>query len=44
MNPFWLVGIGLLQAVLLLLLAPLFSGFARVMRAKMHSRKGPPLL
>ncbi|MFZ5911404.1 MAG: respiratory chain complex I subunit 1 family protein [Chloroflexota bacterium] len=43
MNP-WLVGIGLLQAVLLLLLAPLFSGFARVMRAKMHSRKGPPLL
>ncbi|MFZ5819022.1 MAG: respiratory chain complex I subunit 1 family protein [Chloroflexota bacterium] len=39
-----MVGIGLLQAVLLLLLAPLFSGFARVMRAKMHSRKGPPLL
>lgn len=44
MNQFWLIGLGLLQAVLLLLLAPLFSGFSRVMRAKMHSRKGPPLL
>jgi hydrogenase-4 component C len=44
MNHFWLIGIGVLQAVLLLLLAPLFSGFARVMRAKMHSRKGPPLM
>lgn len=44
MNPFWLVGIGVLQALLLLLLAPLFSGFARLMRAKMHSRKGPPLM
>jgi hydrogenase-4 component C len=43
MNPFWLFGIGLLQAVLLLVLAPLYSGFARVMRAKMHSRHGPPL-
>lgn len=39
-----LVGIGLLQALLLLLAAPLFSGFSRVLRAKMHSRKGPPLL
>lgn len=44
MNLLWLFGAGLLQAVLLLLLAPLFSGFARIMRAKMHSRKGPPLL
>ena len=43
MNHFWLIGIGVLQAILLLLLAPLYSGFARVMRAKMHSRKGPPL-
>ena len=39
-----LAGLGVLQAALLLLAAPLFSGFARVMRAKMHSRKGPPLL
>jgi hydrogenase-4 component C len=34
----------LLQALLLLLVAPLFSGFSRVMRAKMHSRRGPSLL
>ncbi len=39
-----LIAIGILQAVLLLLVAPLYSGFARVMRAKMHSRKGPPVL
>ena len=32
------------QAALLLFLAPLISGFSRVLRAKMHSRKGPPLL
>jgi hydrogenase-4 component C len=44
MNPFWFFGIGLLQAILLLMLAPLYSGFARVMRAKMHSRHGPPLM
>lgn len=44
MNPFWLFGIGVLQALLLLLLSPLYSGFARVMRAKMHSRHGPPLM
>lgn len=44
MNPFWLIGIGLVQAVLLLLLAPLYSGFARRLRAKMHSRHGPPLM
>lgn len=36
--------VGLLQALLLLLVAPLFSGFSRVMRAKMHSRRGPGLL
>jgi len=34
---------GLLQAALLLFLAPLFSGFSRVMRAKIQSRQGPPL-
>lgn len=39
-----LVIIGLLQALLVLALAPLFSGFARVMRAKMQSRRGPPLI
>jgi hydrogenase-4 component C len=44
MNPFWLFVIGVIQALLLLLLAPLYSGFARVMRAKMHSRQGPPLM
>jgi hydrogenase-4 component C len=44
MNHFWLIGIGVLQAILLMLVAPLFSGFARVMRAKMHSRQGPPLM
>jgi hydrogenase-4 component C len=35
--------IGLLQALAILLLAPLFSGFSRVMRAKMHSRHGPQI-
>jgi len=37
----WILAAG--QAVALLLLAPLASGFCRVLRAKMHSRKGPPL-
>lgn len=32
------------QALALLLLAPLTSGFCRVLRAKMHTRTGPPLL
>ena len=39
-----LIFIGLIQAVLIALAAPLFSGFSRVLRAKMHSRHGPPLL
>lgn len=39
-----LIIIGLLQAILIALAAPLFSGFSRVLRAKMHSRHGPPLL
>ncbi len=38
-----LIVIGLLQALLILLLAPLFSGFSRVLRAKMHSRHGPTI-
>jgi hydrogenase-4 component C len=44
MNDLWLIGVGVVQAVLLLLLAPLYSGFARLLRAKMHSRHGPPLM
>ncbi len=44
MIPGSLILIGLLQAVLIALAAPLFSGFSRVLRAKMHSRHGPPLL
>jgi len=32
------------QAAALLLLAPLASGFCRVLRAKIHTRTGPPLL
>jgi hydrogenase-4 component C len=34
---------GLMQALLILAVAPLFSGFSRVLRAKMHSRQGPPI-
>jgi hydrogenase-4 component C len=36
--------VGLAQALLLLLVAPLLSGMSRVVRAKFHSRRGPPLL
>ncbi len=36
--------VGVAQALLLLLLAPLLSGMARVMRAKFHSRQGPPIV
>src|SRR5512144_386799 len=39
-----LIIVGLLQALLVAMAAPLFSGFSRVLRAKMHSRHGPPLL
>ncbi len=35
--------IGLIQAILILLAAPFFSGYSRVLRAKMHSRHGPPI-
>lgn len=35
--------IAILQAGLLLLTAPLYSGFSRVLRAKIHNRVGPPL-
>jgi len=36
--------LAVVQAAALLFLAPLVSGFSRVLRAKMHSRTGPPLL
>ncbi|WON78635.1 respiratory chain complex I subunit 1 family protein [Serratia sp. UGAL515B_01] len=35
---------GLLQAVILLAVAPLFSGISRMLRARIHSRRGPGLL
>jgi hydrogenase-4 component C len=38
-----LIIIGLLQALLILLAAPLFSGFSRILRAKMHNRRGPSI-
>jgi len=44
MNPIVMIGMGVVQALLLLLTAPLFSGFVRVMRAKIQTRKGPPLM
>ena len=46
--PFLLAGslwpLALIQAVALLALAPLFAGFSRVMRARMHNRQGPGVL
>ncbi len=36
--------VAFLQAVLLVAIAPLISGIARNIRAKMHSRKGPSIL
>ena len=36
-----LIVIGFLQALMIAAVAPLFSGFSRVLRAKMHSRRGP---
>lgn len=46
--PFLLAGslwlLALIQAVALLVLAPLFAGFSRVMRARMHNRQGPGVL
>jgi hydrogenase-4 component C len=34
---------GVLQAILILAVAPFYSGLSRVLRAKMHSRKGPSI-
>jgi len=39
-----LIAIGFAQALMIAALAPMFSGFARVLRAKMHSRRGPSIL
>lgn len=36
--------LAVLQALFVLLAAPLFSGLSRVIRAKMHSRKGPSIM
>ena len=36
--------LALIQAIALLALAPLFAGFSRVLRARMHNRQGPGLL
>lgn len=38
----WVIGIA--QALLIAAIAPLYSGLARVLRAKIHSRHGPPIL
>ncbi len=36
--------LGLAQALLLLAIAPLFAGISRVLRARIHSRRGPGVL
>ncbi|CAI1641844.1 MULTISPECIES: respiratory chain complex I subunit 1 family protein [Serratia] len=36
--------LGLLQALLLLAVAPLFAGISRVLRARIHTRRGPGVL
>ena len=41
-NALW--PLALIQAIALLAVAPLFAGFSRVMRAKMHNRQGPGVL
>jgi hydrogenase-4 component C len=39
-----MIFLAILQALVLTAVAPLFSGLSRVLRAKMHSRRGPGLL
>lgn len=36
--------LGVVQALILLALAPFFTGFSRMIRARMHSRRGPGVL
>jgi len=38
-----LITIGIFQALLVLICAPLYSGLSRVLRAKMHNRRGPSI-
>jgi hydrogenase-4 component C len=44
MITFGMILLGLSQALALLLVAPLLSGFSRVLRAKVHNRRGPNIL
>lgn len=39
----YLVIFALAQAVILLMLTPLFTGISRQIRARMHSRRGPEI-
>ena len=36
--------LGIAQGVLVMLVAPFFSGLGRVIRAKMHNRRGPSIM
>jgi hydrogenase-4 component C len=38
-----LIAIGIIQGLLVLTCAPLYSGLSRVLRAKMHNRRGPSI-
>lgn len=44
MPNFEFILLAVVQALVLLLIAPVFTGISRVMRAKMHSRQGPGIL
>ncbi|MDE2183712.1 MAG: NADH-quinone oxidoreductase subunit H [Alphaproteobacteria bacterium] len=44
MASYYVIILAIGQGAALLLLAPLASGFSRVLRAKIHTRTGPPLL
>jgi formate hydrogenlyase subunit 4 len=43
-SPLAIVGLALLDLLLVLLLAPLYEGVLRKLKAALHSRKGPPLI
>ena len=42
-SPEW-IALAVVQALIMICLAPLVTGFTRVLRAKMHSRQGPGVL
>ncbi|MEO9384277.1 NADH-quinone oxidoreductase subunit H, partial [Chromobacterium phragmitis] len=44
MHPLPSLPLAVAQAALLLALAPLFTGVSRMIRARMHSRRGPGVL